>query len=139
LTGAQLKEAIEHGVSRVGAPSGSGRFPQVAGLRFSYTPSLPPGSRVTKLEIKSGETFAPLDPAKTYRVITNNFMLNGGDGYVIFAQGTNQLDLGFVMADVVADYIKAKSPVTLQLEGRIEVTFRIAMPIIRNQPVAVNR
>jgi 5'-nucleotidase len=139
LTGAQLKEAIEHGVSRVGAPSGSGRFPQVAGLRFSYTPSLPPGSRVTKLEIKSGETFAPLDPAKTYRVITNNFMLNGGDGYVIFAQGTNQLDLGFVMADVVADYIKAKSPITPQLEGRIEVTFRIAIPIIRNQPVAVNR
>jgi 5'-nucleotidase len=94
---------------------------------------------VTKLEIKSGETFAPLDPAKTYRVITNNFMLNGGDGYVIFAQGTNQLDLGFVMADVVADYIKAKSPITPQLEGRIEVTFRIAIPIIRNQPVAVNR
>ncbi|GIV91228.1 MAG: multifunctional 2',3'-cyclic-nucleotide 2'-phosphodiesterase/5'-nucleotidase/3'-nucleotidase [Chloroflexus sp.] len=39
LTGAQVIEALNNGVSQV--ESGAGRFPQVAGLRFTYDPSLP--------------------------------------------------------------------------------------------------
>lgn len=40
LSGAELVEALENGVSAVEA--GAGRFPQVSGLVFRYDPRAPP-------------------------------------------------------------------------------------------------
>ncbi len=119
LTGAQLKEALENGVSRV--ETGEGRFPQVGGLRFTYNPAAPAGSRVVSVEVRQNGAYVPVDPAATYRVVTNNFMLTGGDGYAVFTQGANKLDTGFILADVVMEYIGANSPVNPQVEGRINV------------------
>ncbi|WP_029214760.1 bifunctional metallophosphatase/5'-nucleotidase [Kallotenue papyrolyticum] len=118
LTGAQLRQALENGVSQV--EQGAGRFPQVAGMRFTYNPAAPAGNRVVSVEILQNGSYVPLDPNATYRVITNNFMLGGGDGYAVFTQGANKLDTGFILADVVADYIRARSPVNPQVEGRIQ-------------------
>ncbi len=78
-----------------------------------------------------GSSYQPLDPAATYRVVTNGFMLTGGDGYFVFTPGgdqadpsvgggTNQLDTGLIDADVVSAYITANSPVAPQIEGRIQ-------------------
>jgi 5'-nucleotidase len=118
LTGAQVKEALENGVSQV--ETGAGRFPQVAGIRFTWNPAAPAGSRVVSIEVADGAGgYKPIDPAATYRVVTNNFMLTGGDGYSVFQAGANQLDTGFILADVVADYIRAHSPVNPSVEGRI--------------------
>ncbi len=39
-----MVEALENGVSQW--PKLEGRFPQVSGLKFSFDPSKPPGSRV---------------------------------------------------------------------------------------------
>lgn len=111
LTGAQLLAALENGVSQVELVAG--RFPQVAGLRFSYTSGYPANRRVLKVEIQQNDgSFVALDPAANYRVATNNFMLTGGDGYASFPQGQDKVDTGFIMADVVADYITANSPIT---------------------------
>jgi 2',3'-cyclic-nucleotide 2'-phosphodiesterase (5'-nucleotidase family) len=78
LTGAQIREALEHGVS---APEeGAGRFPQVSGLAFRYRRSAPPGSRV--LEIRIGGR--PIDAAREYTVATLDFLAVGGDGYRAF-------------------------------------------------------
>jgi 5'-nucleotidase / UDP-sugar diphosphatase len=52
-------------------------------------------------------------------VVTNNFLLAGGDGYAVLAQGTDKYDTGFIDVDVTADYIRAHSPVNPQVEGRI--------------------
>jgi 5'-nucleotidase len=124
LTGAQLLAALENGVSQV--ELGAGRFPQVAGLRFTYTTGYPANQRVLKVEIQQNDgSFVAFDPAANYRVATNNFMLAGGDGYASFTQGTDKVDTGFIMADVVADYIGANSPITaakIQL-GRITAVY----------------
>lgn len=109
ITGAQVKAALENGVSQV--ETVQGRFPQVAGIRFTFTPNRPPGERILSLEIARGDGFVPIDPAATYRVVTNDFMLGGGDGYSVFTEGTNKVDTGFLLADVVADYIGTISPV----------------------------
>jgi len=136
LTGAQVIAALENGVSQVNLanPSSSaGRFPQVAGLRFIWNPSQPAGSRIVRVLVQSAtevgatgadatDAFVPINLTATYRVVTNNFMLTGGDGYSVFAQGTNPVDAGFVLADVVQDYITAKSPVSIATEGRITQT-----------------
>lgn len=149
LTGAQIKAALENAVSAFGTTTSTGRFAQVSGLRFwfskrgmparppvaatSTTPALPaqPGSRVSRVEVVIGSSYQPLDPAATYRVVTNGFMLTGGDGYFVFTPGgdqadpsvgggTNQLDTGLIDADVVSAYITANSPVAPQIEGRIQ-------------------
>lgn len=131
LTGAQLLAALENGVSQV--ELGAGRFPQVAGLRFTYTPNYPANSRVLKVEIQqSNGSFVALDPTASYRVATNNFMLTGGDGYTSFVQGQDKVDTGFIMADVVMDYITANTPITadkIQL-GRISAVYYRWLPHI---------
>ncbi|HMO56396.1 MAG TPA: hypothetical protein PKC19_03500, partial [Roseiflexaceae bacterium] len=61
-------------------------------------------------------------------VVTNNFMLTGGDGYSAFTRGRNQIDLGFILADVVEEYIAARSPVNVTTDGRISEGTAAAVP-----------
>ncbi|MBX5131761.1 LysM peptidoglycan-binding domain-containing protein [Rhizobium lentis] len=116
-TGAEVVKALENGVSQI--DQGAGRFPQVAGLKFSFDQSKPVGSRVSDVQVKDGDNFAPIDPAKTYKIATNNFMRSGGDGYSIFKEGKNAYDYGPDLADVTADYVAAHSPYKPYTDGRI--------------------
>ena len=55
------------------------------------------------------------DPARCHRhvrFVTNDFMYTGGDGYAVFTQGTDVLQTGDPLLDVVTDYIVAHQPVT---------------------------
>ena len=36
----------------------------------------------------------PLDPAATYRIVTNNFLADGGDAFTVFTEGTNRVGGG---------------------------------------------
>ncbi|MEF2547099.1 5'-nucleotidase C-terminal domain-containing protein [Aurantimonas sp. E1-2-R+4] len=120
LTGADLKAALENGVSEV--EEGGGRFPQVAGLKFTWSKAGTPGEdRVTSVAVKEGDGFVPLDPEKTYLVVSNDFMRGGGDGYKIFAdKGMEAYDFGPALDEVVAQYLgrdnAAYDPAT---DGRI--------------------
>jgi 5'-nucleotidase/UDP-sugar diphosphatase len=113
ITGAQVKQALENGVSQV--ESGAGRFPQVAGLRFSFDKTKAVGERVTGILFNG----APIDPAASYVVVTNNFMLTGGDGYTAFTAGRGGYDSGFILADVVEEFITVNSPINYVTDGRI--------------------
>jgi 5'-nucleotidase / UDP-sugar diphosphatase len=142
LTGAQIKAALENGVGGVNltTPANSaGRFPQVAGLRFSWNPAAPAGERVVGVEVAEGNTFVALDPAKTYRIVTNNFMLAGGDNYTVFTQGANKLDLALDLALVLQDYITAASvnaPLNATTSGRILRVVSMLNTILINAAVA---
>jgi len=106
VTGKQLLAAIENGVSQV--EDGSGRFPQVSGMRFSFDASKPANERVTSIEIEeSNGTFSALNLYGTYGMVSNNFIRAGGDGYKMFRAATDIYDFGPDLADVVVDYIKA--------------------------------
>ncbi|WP_454851625.1 5'-nucleotidase C-terminal domain-containing protein [Rhizobium binxianense] len=118
LTGADIRTALENGLSQI--EQGAGRFPQVAGLKYSFDRSKPAGSRLVSVEVKEGDAFAPLDPAKTYGVVSNNFMRAGGDGYAIFKTGgKNAYDYGPDLADVTAEYLAAHSPYKPYTDGRV--------------------
>jgi hypothetical protein len=56
-------------------------------------------------------------PTDTVPFVTNDFMFTGGD--TAFANGTNVLQPGDALLDVVIDYITAHSPVAPAVEGRI--------------------
>ncbi len=118
LTGAQIQEALENGLSQV--EDVAGRFPQIAGMRFVWNPAAASGSRVVDMQLRNADgSYSSIDPNATYRVATNNYMLGGGDGYEVFEQGSEQLDTGYIMADEVMDYIQANSPVSPSVDGRI--------------------
>ncbi|QFY61299.1 LysM peptidoglycan-binding domain-containing protein [Rhizobium grahamii] len=128
LAGADIRKALENGLSQI--EQGAGRFPQVSGLKYSYDKSKPAGSRLVSVETKDGDAFVPLDDAKTYGVVTNNYMRAGGDGYSIFASaGKNAYDFGPDLADVTADYLAAHSPYKPYTDGRVtEVAANTAAP-----------
>ena len=115
LTGAQVREALENGVSRAEKPSG--RFPQVSGLAFTFDARRPPGERVTSVTVAG----APLDDGKTYTLATNSFLANGGDDYRVFKAGDVLVDSasGSLMAGQLIDHIIAAGSVAPKIEGRI--------------------
>ncbi|WP_431320398.1 5'-nucleotidase C-terminal domain-containing protein [Rhizobium sp. YTU87027] len=118
LTGADIRKALENGLGKI--EEGAGRFPQVSGLKYTFDKTKPAGSRLVSVEVKDGDSFVPLDDAKTYGVVTNNFMRAGGDGYSIFeTAGKNAYDFGPDLADVTAEYLAAHSPYKPYTDGRV--------------------
>ncbi|HEX4983636.1 MAG TPA: 5'-nucleotidase C-terminal domain-containing protein, partial [Ilumatobacteraceae bacterium] len=119
LTGAQLREALLNGFSPVCNPAiATGRFPQVSGLRTSFRCN---GTTPEIVTLTRSDGITPIDPAETIRIVTNDFMLTGGDGYTVLTQGTDVLQPGDDLMNVVIEYIAANSPpgVAPVVEGRI--------------------
>ncbi|MDB5542148.1 MAG: 5-nucleotidase [Devosia sp.] len=120
ITGADLVASLENGLSQI--EDVAGRFPQVAGLKYTFDKSKPAGSRlVGDVLVKDGNNWVPIDPAKTYGVVTNNYVRGGGDGYALFgSNAVNAYDFGPPLEKVVADYIaKQGGTYTPYTDGRI--------------------
>lgn len=115
LTGAELLAALENGVSRI--EDTAGRFPQISGMRFAFDSGKPAGGRVSGVQVGG----AALDMNKVYRVATNDFIANGGDGYAVLKTGRVIIDASAatLMATQVMDYISAQGSVSPKVEGRI--------------------
>lgn len=131
LSGANLIAALENGVfsivvnddGTVSREGLAGRFAQVSGLRYTYNPTLEPGSRIVAVDIQSEDgTFSPIDPEATYSVVTNNFMRQGGDFYTVLAENAiNPYDFGRTDWEVLADYVTELGEVAPALQGRITI------------------
>ena len=117
VTGADILAALENGVS--GLEDGAGRFAQVAGMKYTFDPAQPSGSRVSEVLVASGEDWVPIDTAAEYTVVSNNYMRGGGDGYRMFVNASNAYDFGPDLADVTAEYLAKTQPYTPYLDGRI--------------------
>ena len=115
VTGETIVAALENGVSQI--EDGAGRFPQVAGMTYAFDVSKEPGSRISDVMVGG----APIDPAKVYGVVSNNYVRNGGDGYAMFKDAMNAYDFGPDLADVTAEYIAENAPYTPFTDGRITV------------------
>lgn len=115
VSGRALRQAIENGLSQL--PRATGRFPQVSGLAIEFDPLRPAGDRV--LSIKVGG--APLDPDRTYRMATNDFLARGGDDYASFA-GAKPLmpvDDSPLLTNEVMIYLRKLGTVRTGVEGRL--------------------
>ncbi|MEX0303705.1 MAG: bifunctional UDP-sugar hydrolase/5'-nucleotidase [Leisingera sp.] len=119
IKGEVLTEALENGVSQV--EDIKGRFPQVAGMKFTWDASVAPNAgRVSQVMVAEGDGFVPLDPEKIYLVVTNNYVRNGGDGYGMFeGDDKNAYDYGPDLADVLAEYLAAQGAYAPYTDGRI--------------------
>lgn len=107
VTAAQLKEIMEHSVAGVQSGATPGAFPQIGGFAFSFDPTRArrtgtglgtagevvtnAGDRIRSLALKdeqgnivdtvvqNGQIVG--DPSRTFRLVTLNFLANGGDSY----------------------------------------------------------
>ena len=116
LSGADLKAALENGVSQV--DEAGGRFPQVSGMTYSYDPKKPAGGRIVEVKVDG----TPLDPARAYKVATNDYIQGGGDGYTALSAGKPLIDASgaTLMATTVMNYATAQGGrIAPAVEGRI--------------------
>ena len=109
-----VQDAIENGLRD--APQGAGRFPVISGMKFEADLKQPQGSRVIVVTVDD----KPIDPAGRYTVASNNFLLDGGDGYVALGRGKTLIGLtdGKLMANEVMVYVRRLGTVDAKIEGR---------------------
>lgn len=91
-----LKAILEHGVASYG---NQGRFPQLGGVKFSFDPTAPAGSRVSDIALidEDGRIIGKLyddgvllsGTPSVITVVTLSFLAQGGDGYPMKANGSN--------------------------------------------------
>ncbi|MDO9527462.1 MAG: bifunctional metallophosphatase/5'-nucleotidase [Gemmobacter sp.] len=118
IKGSTVLNALENGVSQL--EDGAGRFAQVGGMKYTFDPALPAGSRVSDVMVNDNGAWVPLDLEKVYSVATNNYVRQGGDGFRMFAaEAMKAYDYGPDLADVLAEYMAKTGPVAPALDGRI--------------------
>jgi 5'-nucleotidase / UDP-sugar diphosphatase len=103
LKGSDLKKAIDHGISN--PEVGNGQF---AGLIVEFDKNAEFENRITKITLEDG---TPIDMEAYYTVVTNDFLLTGGDKYD-FSNARNVVDTFIPIRDVLVEAIKEAKVIT---------------------------
>ncbi len=118
LSGAQvlavLEDAVEHHLQV--APGSDGSHPYAAGLRWHLDLRQPRGQRFSQVQVRervSGR-WSAIDPARTYIVVTHDFLATGRDGYTtlgaVYASG-NYVNTYLLYTQTLVDHIQARGSV----------------------------
>lgn len=118
LTGEQIKTLLQQqwGTNADGTPNT--KTLQISGLKYTADFNKPVAERVTSLSLEDG---SPIDPAKTYTAVVNNFMAAGGDNYKVLVDAKSSL-AGPIDLDVFYQYIVDTykgGAIQAKTEGRI--------------------
>ncbi|MFD3443321.1 ExeM/NucH family extracellular endonuclease [Microbacteriaceae bacterium 4G12] len=118
LTGAQFKTVLEQQWQRDAAGNVPSRPFLALGLsdnvEYTWDDTRPEGDRITGIWVDG----QPIDPARGYRIGSFNFLLQGGDNFREFANGTDTRDSGLVDRDAWISYITANSPLSPSFDRR---------------------
>jgi 5'-nucleotidase len=124
LTGAQILRLLEqqweapNNTAKTNTTTNSvGRILQPSkGLTYTYDNNQPAGlaagqgNRIVAGTLKLNGV--AIDPAKSYKIVTNSFLASGGDNFKVMATGTNITDTKMLDLDAFIAYFKANSPVS---------------------------
>ncbi|SKB65295.1 5'-nucleotidase [Arthrobacter sp. 49Tsu3.1M3] len=112
LTGAQFKTLLEQQWQTNPDGTVPSRAYQQLGLsknvNYTYDAARAAGDRITSIRVNG----ALIDPAKSYRIGTFNFLATGGDNFRIFKEGAGTKDSGLVDRDAWIKYLQAHNPVS---------------------------
>lgn len=109
LTGAQVVEVLNMAATQVE----SGGFLHLSGLTVTYNQQ---AAKAEKVMVDN----KPIDLEKTYKVVTNNFVAAGGDGYKML-KPLAKYDTGYVDAEATMEFIQDQNTVDPKVEGRITI------------------
>jgi 5'-nucleotidase len=102
VTGAALREVLEMGVT------GKHGVVQVSGLRFEFDYDRPAGERILG-DVIDAATDRPLLPTKLYRVAVPDFLAEGGDGFVPFAEAKHERQDALIR-DLMVTWLRQRGP-----------------------------
>lgn len=124
ISGKVLMEALEHSVYRYTEGEAHGEFLQYSGLQVEYDMNNESGKRVVSAKVVCAyctvPELEPIDENKKYRVVTQDFLEGGGDGFVML-KGTKIKESEDLDVDILATYMKKKSPIYPAIEWRITI------------------
>ncbi|XP_035731433.1 5'-nucleotidase-like, partial [Vespa mandarinia] len=142
MTGKQILSMLEWSVYNLNYNSSDnlfGAFLQFSGLQVSYDISRPPNSRVISVQVRCAAcnipSYSDLDKNTTYKVLINDFMRNGGDGYEML-KDLEYTTIGVTTADVVIQYLKKYSPVYPGVDWRINYVDEIYFNKFNNEDIS---
>ncbi|MEN8217961.1 MAG: ABC transporter substrate-binding protein [Pseudomonadota bacterium] len=131
VTGRELVAALDHGLTHAGGEATSA-FPNLAGMQVNYcdykacSEALLEGGVVTSLTIEG----TAVDMDKTYQVVTNDFLVEGGNGYTMLeeaCQRGNCRNTNTLLVDLVAEEFRNHSPVTREIKQRINPISKVKL------------
>ncbi|MHB1065665.1 MAG: bifunctional metallophosphatase/5'-nucleotidase, partial [Georgenia sp.] len=79
-----------------------------ADLNYVYDPAAAQGEHITAVTLDG----APLDPAATYTVASNTFLLSGQDGFTVFTEGAGLQETGIVDLQGLVDFLAGNPGIT---------------------------
>jgi len=111
MKGKDIRTTFEHGAGLT-----NGILQASKNVEMAYDESKPIGKRITKLKIKD----VSLDDEKTYKVLTSNFLADGGDGFLMFKKNSSYKNTGVQILDSMVKYLKKFETYEPKIEGRVE-------------------
>jgi len=106
LTGSQVQDLADVLAERRGEP--------IAGFTFHIETA--ENGRVAR-DVRVGGK--PLEPAAEYRLVTNDYMANGGEGYEPLLNPLSREDLTVLLRDAFIQYVRERGVIREEIEGRI--------------------
>jgi 5'-nucleotidase len=114
-----VKTLTGDAIARMLEQQTGGRMLQVSkGFSYEWEPTKPEGSRVNRASIRIDGK--PLVPTDRYRVASNDFVWNGGDGFAAAVEGSDPTGVG-TDVDVFAAFLQNHSPVAPGPQDRIRL------------------
>lgn len=112
MTGAQVLAALEHGIANP-------RFGmlQFSGLTVEYSAAAPPGRRVTAAVLEDG---TPIQADRIYTVAVNDFLVAGGDDYVMVKAALRHTDTFRPLRDILAEAVRKAGIIRAPGDGRLK-------------------
>lgn len=118
LTGAQFKKVLE----QQWQTDAQGNVPSRAFLRlglsdnvtYTYDETRPAGDRITSITVNG----QPVSMTGTYTFVSGNFLIDGGDNFREFANGSNMRDTGLVDLTTFVDWVQGKKTLSPDFSQR---------------------
>jgi len=117
MTGAGIHAVLEDALDFALSEGGStGAYPYAAGLRWDIDASAEKGSRFSNIEFRgpADSAWVALDKTRTYKVVTNNYISGGRDGYMTFKDVVKDgrvVDTYLDYAQSFVDYVKKQGKI----------------------------
>ena len=111
LTGEQVLQVLNHGIN------GKAGMVQFSGLQVNIDSSRPYGSQLVEVRLSDGKL---LDPAGTYKIVTNDFMASGGDEFTVLKTGRNITDNFIPLRDALAEAVKRAGTLNIKKDERLK-------------------
>lgn len=115
LTHEQLKAVLERATEDW---VGQGHWLQISGMAFQHDPRNPKGHRVGEIRLFQNGQLQPL-PNRSLRVVTNKFLMDGGDGYALLTTLKTVPVIPSLKKRIVELLRSQPHPILPRVDGRI--------------------